>query len=469
MTTNGSDAASGRRFPDHFLWGVSTAAYQIEGAAREGGRGPSIWDTFSHLPGKIRRGDTGDNACNAYHHLDSDLDLLSELGVRAYRFSVSWPRVQPAGAGPVNAEGLDYYRRLVDGLVDRGIQPVITLYHWDLPQPLEDAGGWPQRDTAGRFADYAAIVGQALGDGAARWITLNEPWVVANLGYRLGIHAPGRTDEGAAAAATHHLLLGHGLAVSALRAELPGGGEVGITLNMTVVRPVSHEAKAVAGMLEAEQNRVYLDPVIAGTYPAGDVRPSLLPAPELIADGDLATISAPIDFLGVNYYRPGTVGLRAEDDELRRGEDRIDGHPGAVSISLDGVRRSAMGWPIDATGLYDLLTLLHSRAPQLPLYITENGMAAEDYVDPEGSVDDDDRIAYLRDHLDAAARSIEAGVDLRGYFCWSFLDNFEWAAGYQKRFGLVFVDYGTQRRIPKASAAFYSRVIRANALPGPAR
>jgi len=293
--------------------------------------------------------------------------------------------------------------------------------------------------------------------------------VVANLGYRLGIHAPGRTDEGAAAAATHHLLLGHGLAVSALRAELPAGGEVGITLNMTVVRPVSHEAKAVAGMLEAEQNRVFLDPVIAGTYPAGDVRPSLLPAPELIADGDLATISAPIDFLGVNYYRPGTVGLRAEDDELRRGEDRIDGHPGAVNISLDGVRRSAMGWPIDATGLYDLLTLLHSRAPQLPLYITENGMAAEDYVDPEGSVDDDDRIAYLRDHLDAAARSIEAGVDLRGYFCWSFLDNFEWAAGYQKRFGLVFVDYGTQRRIPKASAAFYSRVIRANALPEPAR
>jgi len=469
MITDAAAATTGRSFPDDFLWGVATAAYQVEGAAREGGRGPSIWDTFSHTPGKVRRGDTGDIACDAYHRLDSDLDLLSELGVRAYRFSVSWPRVQPAGTGPVNTEGLDYYRRLVAGLNDRGIEPVVTLYHWDLPQPLEDAGGWPRRETAECFAEYAAIVGRALGAGAARWITLNEPWVVANLGYRIGIHAPGRTDAAAAAAATHHLLLGHGLAVSALRAELPAEHKVGITLNMTVVRPVSEEAKAVAEKMEAEQNRVYLDPVIAGEYPVGAVRPSLLPAPDLVRDGDLATISAPIDFLGVNYYRPVTVGLRGEDDELRHGEERISAHPGAVSITRDGVARSAMGWPIDASGLYDLLTLLHSRAPQLPLYVTENGMAAEDYVDPEGGVDDVERIAYLRDHLDAAARGIEAGVDLRGYFCWSFLDNFEWAEGYQKRFGLVFVDYGTQRRIPKASAAFYSQVVRTNTLPGPVR
>ena len=467
--TDSADTATGRRFPDDFLWGVASAAYQVEGAAREGGRGPSIWDTFSHTPGKVRRGDTGDIACDAYHRLDSDLDLLSELGVGAYRFSVAWPRIQPTGTGPVNEEGLDYYRRLVAGLRDREIEPVVTLYHWDLPQPLEDAGGWPLRETAERFAEYAAIVARALGDGVARWITINEPYVVANHGYRLGVHAPGRADAAAAAAATHHLLLGHGLALGALRAELPADRQVGITLNLTVVRPAVGTATLVAEKIEAETNRVFLDPLIAGSYPTHAVRPSLLPASELVGDGDLATISAPIDFLGVNYYRSVTVGRRDVDDELRHGEERIDGHPGVVSITSDGVARSALGWPIDAGGLYDLLVLLHARAPQLPLYITENGMAAEDYVDPEGGVDDDERIAYLRDHLDAAARAIEGGVDLRGYFCWSFLDNFEWAEGYQKRFGLVFVDYGTQRRIPKASAAFYSQVMRTNTLPAPVR
>jgi beta-glucosidase len=455
-----------RRFPDDFLWGVATASYQVEGAALEGGRGPSIWDTFSHTPGKVRRGDTGDIACNAYHHLDGDLDLLSDMGVLAYRFSISWPRVQPDGSGKVNPEGLDYYRRLAGGLRDRGIEPVATLYHWDLPQPLEDAGGWPARDTALRFADYAAIVGDALGDEVGRWITLNEPFVVANHGYRTGVHAPGRADDAAAAAATHHLLLGHGLALSALRSAVPPGVEVGFTLNLTVVRPTTEQAKAVAEEIEAETNRVFLDPVLTGAYPAGAVSPSLLPPAELIHDGDMDIISAPIDFLGVNYYRPGTVGWRAEDDELRRGEDRISGYPGAVSVTRDGIERSAMGWPIDASGLFDLLVQLHGQAPGLPLYVTENGMAAEDYVDPEGEVDDVERIAYLRDHIDAAGRAIEAGVDLRGYFCWSFLDNFEWAEGYQKRFGLVYIDYGTQRRIPKASAAYYASVIRGNGLPG---
>ena len=455
-----------RRFPDDFLWGVATASYQIEGAALEDGRGPSIWDTFSHTPGKIRRGDTGDIACDAYHHLDEDLRLLSDMGVQAYRFSISWPRVQPDGSGGVNAGGLDYYRRLAAGLRDHGIEPVATLYHWDLPQALEDAGGWPSRDTAERLADYAAIVGAALGDEVGRWITLNEPYVVANHGYRTGIHAPGRADEAAASAATHHLLLGHGLAVSALRASVPPGVEVGCTLNLTVVRPTTEQAKAVAEEIEAETNRVFLDPVLSGTYPAGAVRAGLLPPPELIRDGDMAIISAPIDFLGINYYRPGTIGWRAEDDELRRGEDRVRGYPGAVSVTRDGIERSAMGWPIDATGLYDLLVQLQQRAPGLPLYVTENGMAAEDYVDPEGEVRDYERIAYLRDHIDAAGRAIAAGVDLRGYFCWSFLDNFEWAEGYQKRFGLVYVDYGTQRRIPKASAGYYAGVIRGNGLPG---
>jgi beta-glucosidase len=466
MGSNGFGKVNGaRRFPDNFLWGVSTAAYQIEGAAREGGRGPSIWDTFSHTPGKVRRGDTGDIACDAYHRLDSDLDLMTDLGVRAYRFSIAWPRIQPSGSGPANAEGLDYYRRLIAGLRERGIEPVATLYHWDLPQPLEDAGGWPRRETAERFAEYVAITARALGDGVSQWITLNEPYVVANNGYRQGTHAPGRTDEAAATAATHHLLLGHGLALRALRAELGSGCSVGLTLNLTVARPTSDAAQPVADAIEAEQNWVFLDPVISGAYPVGELPPSLLPGPELIRPGDMATISAPIDFLGVNYYRPATVGLRGEQDELRSGEKRISGHPGAVMITPDDTPVSDMGWPIDASGLYDLLVKLHARMPQLPLYITENGMAAEDYVDPEGGVDDQERITYLHTHLDAAARAIDSGVDLRGYFCWSLLDNFEWAEGYQKRFGIVYVDYSTQRRIPKASAAFYSEVMRAGRLP----
>jgi beta-glucosidase len=425
----------------------------------------SVWDKFSHTPGKTRRGDTADIACDTYHRFEDDLDLLSELGVRAYRFSVAWPRIQPDGTGAVNTEGLDYYRRLVDGLRDRGIEPVLTIHHWDLPQPIEEAGGWPRRETAQRFADYAAILGRALGDSVTRWITINEPQVVANLGYRLGIHAPGRRDPAAARAATHHLLLGHGLAVAALRAELPAAAQVGITLNMTFVRAASEAARPAAEKIEAEANRIFLDPVITASYPDGLARPALLPARELVQDGDLAAIGAPIDFLGVNYYRPTTVGLRSQGDELRRGEDRVEGHPGVVSIASDSLARSAMGWLIDPEGLHDLLVWLRSRAPGLPLYITENGMAAEDYIDPEGGVDDSDRIAYLHGHLDAAARAIEEGVDLRGYFCWSFLDNFEWAEGFQKRFGLVYVDYATQRRTPKASAAFYARVISDNALP----
>jgi beta-glucosidase len=467
MTTSEGTTTTTRRLPSGFVWGVSTASYQIEGGTEEGGRGKSIWDTFSHTPGNIVRGDTGDIACDAYNRLDSDLDLLADLGVGAYRFSVAWPRVQPSGSGAVNEEGLDYYRRLVDGLLGRGIKPMATLYHWDLPQTLEDAGGWPSRETAGRFADYAAIMARALGDRVAMWITLNEPQVSAHLGYRLGIHAPGRKNSAAAAAATHHLLLGHGLAVAALRGELAGEVPVGITLNLTVGRAETAEAKEVAEKIEAETNRIFLDPVISASYPTGMVRPLMLPGDDVIRDGDLATIGAPIDMLGVNYYQPFTVGLREMDEELRRGEERVDGHPGVVAIKSDRLARSAMGWAIDPHSLHDLLVTLHTRAPQLPLYVTENGMAAEDYVDPEGGVDDYDRIAYLRGHIDAAARAVEEGVDLRGYFVWSFLDNFEWAAGYQKRFGLYFVDYGTQRRTAKASAAFYKRVIRDNAVPVP--
>jgi beta-glucosidase len=452
-------------FPDGFLWGVATAAYQVEGAVTEDGRLPSIWDTFSHAPGKVYRGDTGDIACDLYHRFEHDLDLLSELGVRAFRFSLAWPRILPSGSGAVNQAGLDFYRRLIAGLLDRDIQPVATLYHWDLPQALEDAGGWPSRETALRLGDFAAVVGRALGDGVARWITLNEPWVAANLGYAMGIHAPGRRDPAAATAATHHLLLGHGLALEALRAEVPSGTPIGITLNMTAVRSTHEKALAYAEEFEAAHNWLYLEPVLNGRYQDEALPVGKLPAPELVLDGDLARIGAPIDFLGLNYYNPITFSWREPGDELRRGEQRRDDGPGVIEVVADDVPLTASGWPIDASGLYDLLVELRRRAPHLPVYVTENGMAAHDYVSPEGVVDDLERIDYLRQHLAAAARAIADGVDLRGYFCWSLLDNFEWAEGYSKRFGLVYVDYPTQTRTPKSSARFYSRVVRANALP----
>ncbi len=466
MSTQNGARPNGRGFPGGFLWGVATAAYQIEGAVSEGGRGPSIWDTFSHTPGKIARGDTGDIACDGYHRLEGDLDLVAELGVGAYRFSVAWPRVQPGGSGAANEEGLDYYRRLVDGLGERGIEPVVTLYHWDLPQPLEDAGGWPRRETAERFADYAALVAGALGGRVRRWITLNEPWVAATLGYRWGMHAPGRSDAAAASASTHHLLLAHGLALQSLRATLPAGCEVGITLDMAGVRALDEEVRAVAEQEEATRNWIFLDPVLTGSYPTTLSEPFRVPA-QLVEAGDMATISAPIDFLGLNYYTSANLRRRELAEELLLGEERLRYHPEVVSVVGEGTACTATGWRIDPDGLYELLVALHKRAPGLPLYVTENGMAAEDYADPEGGIDDVERIAYLRDHLEACGRAIEEGVDLRGYFCWSLLDNFEWAAGYQKRFGLVYVDYPSQRRIPKQSARLYAEVARSNRLPPP--
>jgi len=457
-------------FPPGFTWGAATAAYQIEGAANADGKGPSVWDTFSHTPGRVRGGDTGDIACDSYHRYREDADLLSSLGLSAYRFSVSWPRILPDGAGQVNQAGLDYYRALADALLERGIAPTATLYHWDLPQALQDRGGWPSRETALRFADYAAIVAEALGDRVAQWITLNEPLVVANNGYRTGVHAPGLRDAGAAAAATHHLLLGHGMAVAALRAALPSAAEVGITLNLTPVR-VTEGADGSAAALErarliteASTNGVFLEPVLTGRYPEHAL-PAVLPPDSLIEDGDLATIAAPLDFLGVNYYQP--THLRAGDPgDLRRNEETsIAGVDGVVQYRPAGLARTPMGWIVDPEGLYELLLRLSKDAPGLPLYVTENGCAAEDYVNPDGVVDDVERVRYLHLHLDAAARAIRDGANLAGYYVWSLLDNFEWAWGYQKRFGIVFVDFGTQRRIPKASSAFYADVAAANAVP----
>ena len=461
---SGEDGALG--FPEGFTWGASTAAYQIEGAATADGKGPSVWDTFSHTPGKVRGGDTGDVACDSYHRYRDDIALMASLGLRSYRFSISRPRVQPGGRGGANQRGLDYYRALLDALGEQGIEATATLYHWDLPQELQDEGGWAVRATAERFAEYAALTADALGDRVGRWITLNEPQVVANNGYRTGEHAPGLRDAAAAAAANHHLLLGHGLALAALRAA--GAADVGITLDLNPVRVLgdagSGELERARLVTDAMANGLYLGPVLHGRYPE-HAPAELSPPAGLIAAGDLETISAPIDFLGVNYYQP--VVLRAGDpDDLRRHEVPARcGVPGVVEYRPGELERTPMGWVVDPTGLHQLLVDVSGQAPGLRLYVTENGCAAEDYVNPDGEVNDLERVRYLHTHLEAAARAIKDGANLAGYYVWSLLDNFEWGWGYQKRFGIVFVDFGTQRRIPKASAAFYANVVRANAIP----
>jgi beta-glucosidase len=463
----GPTANGALTFPPGFTWGSASAAYQVEGAATADGRGPSVWDTYSHTPGNVRGGDTGDIACDSYHRYPEDVALMAELGLNSYRLSISWPRVQPGGRGPANQKGVDYYKKLLDELAARDITAAVTLYHWDLPQELQDDGGWAVRDTASRFADYTALVAAALGDRVERWITLNEPQVVASHGYRGGEHAPGLRDPAAAVAATHCLLLAHGLATSALRASLPGA-KVGIALDMHPVRLLGEARPEVleqaALITDADLNGLFLEPVLQGRYPThatGD----LVPPDSLIAADDMAVIGQPIDFLGVNYY--ASSYLKAGDPaDLRRNESPSrSGLPGVVEYSPDWLERTAMGWIVDADGLYDLLTRLSKDAPGLPLFITENGCAAEDYVNPEGLVIDPERVRYLHQHLNAAARAITDGVNLAGYYVWSLLDNFEWGWGYQKRFGITFVDFGTQRRILKSSARFYSEVVRSNAVP----
>jgi beta-glucosidase len=472
-------------FPEGFLWGAATASYQIEGAVAEDGRGPSIWDTFSHAPGNTFHGETGDIADDHYHRLDEDLELMAALKLGAYRFSIAWPRIQPDGRGPLNQPGLDFYRRLVDGLRARDIVPAVTLYHWDLPQALEDSGGWPERDTAERFAEYAVIVARALGDDVGFWITLNEPWVAAWMGYGTGRMAPGRADIGLAVAATHHMLLGHGLAVAALRQELGGDARLGITLNLSPVRVHgdSEADRRAQRLVDGNLNRLYLDPVFKGRYPEdmtehyGERRPGF----EVVRDGDLDAIAVPLDFLGVNYYSPrnvlaidrvhggvapaglaalaGRPGSRAERDRA------IAEDMGAAEVWPLHLATSAMGWTIEPDGLTELLVRLQRDYDPPALYITENGTAINDYVNPDGRVLDPERIAYLDAHLRAAEAAIEQGVQLRGYFTWSLLDNFEWALGYSRRFGLVYVEYGTQRRVPKASYDWYREVIAAGGLP----
>ena len=451
------------RFPADFLWGAATASYQIEGAVAADGRSPSIWDVFSRQPGAVANGDTGDVACDHYHRYREDVAIMSSLGLRSYRFSVAWPRVQPDGRGPANQAGLDFYKRVLDELQNAGIEPWVTLYHWDLPQALEDAGGWPNRDTAERFAEYAAIVHKELGDRVRFWTTLNEPWVSAMLGYHNGVHAPGRREPAAALASVHHLLLGHGLATSALRSQ-NRSATVGITLNLAATSPAT-DAPAdldAARRIDGLANRLYLDPILLGRYPEDVVADvAALSDFSFVRDGDLETISAPIDLLGINYYTTNVVA--APDGSP---PDPGSPHPAAEDVRHlgRGAPKTAMGWEIDPDGLFRTLKMVSDNYPAVPLYVTENGAAFDDEIGPDGTVDDPDRVAYFDSHLRACHRAIAAGVPLRGYFAWSLLDNFEWAFGYAKRFGLVFVDYRTQRRIPKTSARFYADVISRNEL-----
>jgi beta-glucosidase len=449
-------------FPPGFLWGVATSAYQIEGAVGQDGRGASIWDTFSRTPGKVANGHNGDVAADHYARYEQDVALMSELGMGGYRFSVAWPRIQPDGRGPADARGLDFYSRLVDSLLEKNIRPALTLYHWDLPQTLEDEGGWRNRDTAFRFAEYAQLVSEALGDRVKLWGTLNEPWCAAFLGYGNGIHAPGAVDPAGSLIAAHHLLLSHGLAVPAVRAAAPDA-EVGITLNFY---PVDADTQSSADLdaahrIDLLQNRLFLDPVVEGAYPV-DVREHFerVCGTGHIEPEDEKIIGAPVDFLGVNYYTSYRVAGGGEPSGPSP-------WPGAEDVRfLDrGLPRTGIGWEIDSDGLRRQLVRISRDHPGLTMYITENGAAFDDTVDADGRIDDTDRISYIDGHLRAVHQAIEEGADVRGYFLWSLLDNFEWAEGYGMRFGIVRVDFETQQRTPKQSALWYGNVAVAGRLP----
>ena len=445
-----SDVSAGAGFPRGFLWGAATAAYQVEGLPLADGAGESIWHRFSHTPGMVRDGDTGDVACDHYRLVESDVRLMRSLGLQAYRFSIAWGRVIPAGTGAVNQRGLDFYRRLVDLLLDAGIQPCATLYHWDLPAALDDRGGWTNRDVAGWFADYASVMFRALGDRVPMWATLNEPWVVSDGGYLFGVLAPGRRSASEAALASLNLMRAHGAGVQAYRAFCRQ--RIGLVVNIEPKVPASQSPVDLAATArsEAYMNRQYLDPALLGSFPAempeifGDAWPR-------VTDEELALIRQPIDFLGVNYYTRGVMR-----------HDPTGAPLDFARVPQEGVAHTELDWEVYPEGLTDTLVWVKQRYGDIPLYITENGAAFPDAASADELVPDTLRVDYLRRHLLAARAAITAGVDLRGYFVWSLLDNFEWSHGYSKRFGIVHVDYATQVRTPKASAAFYAEVIRSN-------
>ncbi|GHF28402.1 beta-glucosidase [Streptomyces griseoluteus] len=434
-------------FPDNFRWGTATSAYQIEGAVAEDGRSPSIWDTFSHTPGKIDGDDNGDIACDHYHRWRDDLGLMRQLGVDMYRLSVAWPRVMPGGDGPVNPKGLAFYDELTDALLEAGITPSVTLYHWDLPQVLQDRGGWPERDTAEHFAAYASAVAERLGDRVTHWATLNEPLCSAWIGHLEGKMAPGWTDLTAAVRASYHLLLGHGLATQAIRATAPDA-EIGIVTNLSTVHAATDrpEDVAAAHRQDGHVNRWWLDPVHGRGFPADMVELYGVELPQ--KPGDLETIAAPLDWLGLNYYMPAHVA-----------DDPHGPAPYTRSVRREGVPRTGMDWEIDASGLETLLLRLTEEYGARRIYVTENGSSFPDRVGPDGTVDDPERRAYLESHLAACASAVAKGAPLAGYFAWSLMDNFEWAYGYDKRFGLFHVDYATQARTIKASGRRYAEII----------
>ena len=429
--------------PPDFVWGAATAAYQVEGAAGEDGRGESVWDRFSATPGKVRNGDSGAVACDFYHRYPDDIALMCDLGLDAFRFSIAWPRIQPTGRGPANVAGLDFYDRLVDELLANGITPFPTLFHWDTPQALEDEGGWTNRATAEAFVEYAALVAERLGDRIAHWATHNEPWVVAWIGHAWGQHAPGRTSESDAIAAAHHLLLSHGWAVEVLREASPDAA-VGIVLNLEHVDPLSDAPAdlAAARELDGTANRWYLDPIFRGSYPADLVDRYAPP----VRDGDLEAIAAPIDFLGVNNYFRFVVEAGSNGD-------------GPHIVHDPDWERTDMGWEVYPEGLYRLLTRVARDYEPAALYVTENGAAYGDIRSHDGRVHDPERIAYIESHIDAVRRAAADGAPMKGYFVWSFLDNFEWSLGYGKRFGIVYVDYPTLERVPKDSFYRYRDLI----------
>ncbi|MCC3301517.1 GH1 family beta-glucosidase [Arthrobacter sp. zg-Y895] len=468
MTNNATER---KNFPAGFIWGSATAAAQVEGAAWEDGKEDSVWDTFARTPGNVKNLDTPAVAVDHYHRMPADVALMKDLGLDSYRFSTSWARVRPGDRGTSSA-GLDFYSRLVDELLGAGILPWLTLYHWDLPQALEEKGGWANRDTAYRFVEYANDVYSALGDRVQHWTTFNEPFCSSLLGYGSGVHAPGRQEPRAAIAAVHHQHLAHGMAVNELRSR--GAQQLGITLNLSnsiprdASDPVDLEA---ARLFDSLQNRIFLDPILRGAYPEDslkDLEPFGLA--EAIHPGDLEIIGTPIDFLGVNHYH---------DDQISGHPDTsgADGHSGGsgrpvaspwigaehITFPSRGLPRTAMGWEVNPDGLRRLLVRLGEEYPALPpLYITENGAAYDDVVSDDGSVPDAERTGFIMDHIAAVGRAIDAGADVRGYFVWSLMDNFEWSWGYSKRFGIVRVDYDTQERTVKDSGLAYSRLIAAS-------